>query len=135
MTSKPLSTPNALLRLASMAFFVPVAMIAVPVAAQDANVVIVETEAAPAAVPENPTASALTAQTLVDISKIDLDGSGSLDIGEARAVWPDLTEDGFVSLDLSGDGFIDDTELAAAYESGVLSLDEQVGIESPTGGE
>lgn len=121
-------TSTYLTPLSAAVFMAPMALVAVPVAAQDTTVVVVET--APAPDVSNPTASALTAQTLVDISKIDLDGSGSLDYGEARAVWTDLTEEGFVSLDLSGDGFLTDTEIAAAYEAGVLTLDTDAGIEA-----
>ena len=94
-------------------FAMPVALVAVPVVAQEATIVVVETPA-PAPAPADPTASPLTAQTLVDISKIDLDGSGTLDYGEMRAVWTDLTQEQFVAIDVSGDGFVDDNELAAA---------------------
>lgn len=117
-------------------FAMPAALVAVPVMAQEAaapTIVVVETPA-PAVEPVDPTASPLTAQFMVDISKIDLDGSGSLDYGEARAVWTDLTEEQFVALDVSGDGFLDDNELAAAYEQNLLDFDEAPNVESATGG-
>ena len=130
-------TSTSLKTLALLA--VPAALVAVPVMAQAQaetpapTIVIVETPA-PAATPADPTASPLTAQFMVDISKIDLDNSGTLDYGEARAVWTDLTEEQYVALDVSGDGFLDDNELAAAYEQNLLDFDEAPGVESATGG-
>ena len=67
-------------------------------------------------------ASAAFAQTLPDVP--DTDGNGSWSLVELQAVWTDLTEDTFKSIDTSADGAVDATELQAAVDGGVIALPE-----------
>lgn len=67
-------------------------------------------------------ASAAFAQTLPDVP--DTDESGSWSLVELQAVWTDLTEDTFKSIDTSADGAVDATELQAAVDGGVIALPE-----------
>lgn len=65
-------------------------------------------------------ASAAFAQTLPDVP--DTDESGSWSLVELQAVWTDLTEETFKSIDTSADGAVDATELQAAVDGGVIAL-------------
>lgn len=67
-------------------------------------------------------ASAAFAQTLPDVP--DTDESGSWSLVELQAVWTDLTEETFKSIDTSADGAVDATELQAAIDGGVIALPE-----------
>ena len=67
-------------------------------------------------------ASAAFAQTLPDVP--DTDESGSWSLVELQAVWTDLTEDTFKSIDTSADGAVDATELQAAVDGGVIAPPE-----------
>ena len=69
-----------------------------------------------------PLASAAFAQTLPDVP--DTDESGSWSLVELQAVWTDLTEETFKSIDTSADGAVDATELQAAVDGGVIALPE-----------
>jgi hypothetical protein len=51
----------------------------------------------------------------------DTDGNGTWSLVELQAVWPDLTEDTFASLDTSADGGVDAAELQAALDGGVIT--------------
>lgn len=57
------------------------------------------------------------AQGLTDM---DADGSGSLSLAELQAMYPSLTEEGFISIDANADGAVDEAELTAAVEAGTL---------------
>jgi hypothetical protein len=63
-------------------------------------------------------ASAAFAQTLPDVP--DTDGNGSWSLVELQAVWTDLTEDTFKTIDTTADGAVDATELQAALDGGVI---------------
>jgi len=65
-------------------------------------------------------ASAAFAQTLPDVP--DTDESGSWSLVELQAVWTDMTEETFKSIDTSADGAVDATELQAAVDAGVIAL-------------
>ena len=67
-------------------------------------------------------ASAAFAQTLPEVA--DPDSSGSWSLVELQAVWTDLTEETFKSIDTSADGAVDATELQAAVDGGVIALPE-----------
>lgn len=67
-------------------------------------------------------ASAAFAQTLPDVP--DTDESGSWSLVELQAVWTDLTEDGFKAIDTNVDGAVDQTELQAALDGGVITVPE-----------
>jgi hypothetical protein len=64
-------------------------------------------------------ASAAFAQTLPEVP--DSDGSGTWSLVELQAVFTDLTEETFTSMDTSADGAIDATELQAAVDGGVIT--------------
>ena len=50
----------------------------------------------------------------------DADASGSWSLAELQTVWTDLTEEGFAAIDTNVDGAVDQTELQAAWDNGVL---------------
>lgn len=50
----------------------------------------------------------------------DADASGTWSITELQAVWTELTEDGFKTVDTNADGAVDPAELQAAWDAGVL---------------
>ncbi len=53
-------------------------------------------------------------------TSVDANGDGVLTIEEVQAVIPELDADGFSVLDVNGDGALDEAEIAAAQEAGVL---------------
>ncbi|WP_295071105.1 EF-hand domain-containing protein [Tabrizicola sp.] len=63
-------------------------------------------------------ASAAFAQTLPDVP--DTDSNGNWSLVELQAVWTDLTEETFKTIDTSADGAVDATELQAALDGGVI---------------
>ena len=68
-------------------------------------------------------ASAAFAQaTLPEVA--DTDGNGTWSLIELQAVWTDLTEDGFKAIDTNVDGAVDQTELQAALDGGVITVPE-----------
>ncbi len=58
-----------------------------------------------------------TAQTMVD----DANGDGVYSIDELRTVFPDLSEDAFVTMDTDADGAVSVEELAAAEAAGLVT--------------
>ena len=50
------------------------------------------------------------------VSDVDTDGDNLISFAEMTVKYPDLTEDAFGTIDTSGDSFVDETELAAAFE-------------------
>mgnify|MGYP001800608835 FL=1 len=51
---------------------------------------------------------------------IDINGDGMYSFPELQAVMPEMSEDDFTTLDVSGDGLLDADEIAAATEAGLL---------------
>ena len=51
---------------------------------------------------------------------IDVDADGMYSFPELQAAMPDMTEETFTTLDVSGDGLLDADEIAAATEAGIL---------------
>ena len=51
---------------------------------------------------------------------IDINGDGMYSFPELQAVMPEMAEDDFTTLDVSGDGLLDADEIAAATEAGLL---------------
>jgi Ca2+-binding EF-hand superfamily protein len=50
----------------------------------------------------------------------DTDGDGVYSMEEMMVAYPSLTEDLFTTIDGNGDGAVDEEELAAALDAGVL---------------
>jgi hypothetical protein len=71
-------------------------------------------------------ASAALAQTALP-EVADADGNGTWSLAELQAVWTDLTEDGFKGIDANADGAVDQTELQAALDNGVIMAPEASG--------
>ncbi|QUJ77825.1 hypothetical protein KDD17_07785 [Sulfitobacter albidus] len=51
---------------------------------------------------------------------IDANEDGVLSLEEVQAVYPDVTEDQFTTADLNGDGALEDAEVQAAQEAGLM---------------
>ncbi len=60
-------------------------------------------------------ATAATAQSVEDT-----DGDGVYSMEELMVAFPNLTEDVFTTIDENADGAVDQTELTAALDAGVL---------------
>ena len=54
------------------------------------------------------------------MADVDTDGDGMASYQEVGAVYPDVTEEGFASMDADGSGALDETEMAAAMDAGQL---------------
>ncbi|MEM7720059.1 MAG: EF-hand domain-containing protein [Pseudomonadota bacterium] len=59
-----------------------------------------------------------TAALAADV--VDADGDGVYSMDELAVAYPGLTEELFTTIDGNGDGAIDDAELTAAVDAGVL---------------
>ena len=57
---------------------------------------------------------------LAQDAAIDVNGDGTYSYPELQAAMPDITEDEFTVLDVSGDGLLDAEEIAAGTEAGLL---------------
>ena len=67
------------------------------------------------------TSFALTATLAVaQMAEIDVNGDGMYSFPEVQAAMPEMTEDTFIVLDVSGDGLLDAEEIAAGVEAGLL---------------
>lgn len=53
---------------------------------------------------------------------IDVDGNGVLTIDEVQAVYPDVSTDTFSAMDTNADGALDEAEVTAAEEAGIMPL-------------
>ena len=53
-------------------------------------------------------------------AEIDVNGDGMYSYPELQAVLPDMTEDEFSVLDVTGDGLLDADEIAVGTEAGLL---------------
>ncbi|WP_120502364.1 EF-hand domain-containing protein [Roseovarius sp. EL26] len=63
---------------------------------------------------------ALSGPALAALSDVDTDGDGVVSFNELLAVYPTLTEEGFSAIDTNDDGVIDDAEMTAAQEAGII---------------
>lgn len=54
----------------------------------------------------------------------DVDGDGMVSMEEFTAAWPDMTAETFAAADANADGALDEAEIAAAAEAGILPLTE-----------
>ena len=53
-------------------------------------------------------------------AELDSNGDGLLSVSEVQAVYPDITAETFSAMDLNADGALDDGEIVAAQEAGVM---------------
>ncbi len=63
---------------------------------------------------------AFSAAAYAAVETVDTDGDGVASFVEMLAVYPTLTEDGFAVMDANGDGVLDETEMTAAVEAGLI---------------
>ncbi len=69
-------------------------------------------------------ATTFTATTAFAMTELDTNGDGVLSMEEVQAVYTDMTEEQFIEADANADGLIDETELAAAREAGLIPQDQ-----------
>jgi hypothetical protein len=50
----------------------------------------------------------------------DANEDGVLSLAEVQAVYPDMSEDQFMTIDLNADGMLEDAEVKAAQEAGLM---------------
>lgn len=53
-------------------------------------------------------------------TEVDANGDGLLSVTEVQAVYPDVTAEQFSAMDLNADGALDDGEVEAATEAGMM---------------
>lgn len=53
-------------------------------------------------------------------AELDANGDGLLSVSEVQAVYPDVTAEQFSVMDLNADGALDDSEIVAAQEAGIM---------------
>ena len=53
---------------------------------------------------------------------VDLDGDGNYSFPELQAVVAEMTDEAFITIDANGDGLLDEAEVAAATEAGLLVM-------------
>lgn len=53
-------------------------------------------------------------------AEVDANGDGLLSVAEVQAVFPDVTAEQFSAMDLNADGGLDDGEVEAAQEAGMM---------------
>lgn len=53
-------------------------------------------------------------------AELDANGDGLLSVSEVQTVYPDVTAEQFSGMDLNADGALDDAEIVAAQEAGVM---------------
>ena len=51
---------------------------------------------------------------------LDTDGDGQVTLEEVQAQYPDITEETFTAMDANADGALDDSEIVAAQNAGVM---------------
>lgn len=64
------------------------------------------------------------AAAAVAMTDMDSDQGAALGMDDLMAAYPDLDEATFISADTNGDGGIDQAELAAAREAGLIPMDD-----------
>ena len=63
---------------------------------------------------------ALVVPSFAQDAAIDINGDGMYSYPELQAVMPEMSEDDFATLDVSGDGLLDAEEIAAGTAAGLL---------------
>jgi hypothetical protein len=56
----------------------------------------------------------------ITVADVDTDGDNLISFAEMQVKYPDLTEESFGAVDANGDGFVNDIELAAALDAGMI---------------
>ncbi|MFX0547357.1 EF-hand domain-containing protein [Roseovarius sp. S1116L3] len=64
--------------------------------------------------------SAMATTAFADMSAMDTNADGMLTMDEVQAAYPDMTAEQFSEIDSNGDGAVDDAELTAAKDAGLL---------------
>ena len=67
---------------------------------------------------------AMATTAFADVSAMDTNGDGLLTMDEVQASYPEVTADQFSQVDINGDGAVDDAELTAAQEAGLMPASE-----------
>jgi len=60
------------------------------------------------------------ATAAVAATPVDANGDGLLTLDEVNAAFPDIKADEFSTMDVNADGVLDNSEVAAAQEAGLL---------------
>ena len=63
---------------------------------------------------------AMSASAFAAMVDVDSDGDGVATFTEMLAVYPTLTEEGFGAIDVNADGVLDEAEMNAAQEGGLI---------------
>ncbi len=63
---------------------------------------------------------ALSGASFAAVTDVDTDGDGVASFTELLAMYPTLTEEGFSAIDTNDDGVIDDAEMTAAQDAGII---------------
>ena len=58
--------------------------------------------------------------TSEQIVEIDANGDGMMTVDEIQAVYPEMTAEAFAEADLNSDGVLDDAEMVAGQERGLI---------------
>ena len=53
-------------------------------------------------------------------TEADANGDGMLTLDEVQAVFPEINAESFSAMDTNADGALDDTEVAAAQDAGLM---------------
>ena len=54
------------------------------------------------------------------VSDVDTDGDSLISFTEMAVMYPDISEEAFAVIDTGGDSFVDEAELTAALEAGLI---------------
>ncbi|MEX0320226.1 MULTISPECIES: hypothetical protein [unclassified Ruegeria] len=65
-------------------------------------------------------ALALAIPAVASAQTADANGDGVLTIDEVQAVFPEIDAEGFANIDVNGDGSLDQEEVTAAQEAGLM---------------
>ncbi|MFX0540415.1 EF-hand domain-containing protein [Roseovarius sp. S4756] len=63
---------------------------------------------------------AMATTAFAEMSAMDTNADGMLTMEEVQAAYPDMTAEQFSEIDSNGDGAVDDAELTAATDAGLL---------------
>ncbi len=66
----------------------------------------------------------LAASVSAEDLMLDANADGMVTLEEVQAVMPEVTAEAFVAMDSNGDGALDDAELSAAMDAGLLPSDD-----------